>query len=387
LRTSEESVRLFLDIWPLHILRYGLVLVAVAVWLWQIVTFREPHNIAVLLALALLMEPLLHSPSATRLQTWWASLQTLCAVMAFTCMPGFSTALILASAISGCTAIMSLTWVLSALLITLFYALAFLVISGDFYSFCILIGVYVVSLWVGRLSGLRAQEIQAHQHTVNELEEAQKRLERMADTTRELAAAHERQRLAEEIHDTLGHALVATLLQVQIARKLTETQPAAVDDRLAQVERNIRQALDNVRTALRQGCLNRDRLPLNLALIGLITDFRAAGGPEVELQFAPDEQTFSGINPKIAEVLYRAVQEALTNAVKHGQATLIRVLTEVVGERLYLRIQDNGSGAEHYRPGMGLTGMVRRVQSIGGTLRFQTAVNAGFLIEIGVKLQ
>jgi signal transduction histidine kinase len=77
----------------------------------------------------------------------------------------------------------------------------------------------------------------------------------------------------------------------------------------------------------------------------------------------------------------------LTNAVKHGQATLIRVLAEVVGERLYLRIQDNGSGAEHYRPGMGLTGMVRRVQSIGGTLRFQTAVNAGFLIEIGVKLQ
>ena len=149
----------------------------------------------------------------------------------------------------------------------------------------------------------------------------------------------EQQRLAEEIHDTLGHALVAAAAGA--ARKLTETQPAAVDDRLAQVERNIRQALDNVRTALRQGCLNRDRLPLNLALIGLITDFRAAGGPEVELQFAPDEQTFSGINPKIAEVLYRAVQEALTNAVKHGQATLIRVLTEVVGGT-YLRIQDNG---------------------------------------------
>ena len=67
--------------------------------------------------------------------------------------------------VSGCTAAMSLTWVLSALLITLFYALAFWLFR-NFYSFCILIGVYCVPL--GRPAGGLALRVQAHQHTVSD---------------------------------------------------------------------------------------------------------------------------------------------------------------------------------------------------------------------------
>lgn len=241
------------------------------------------------------------------------------------------------------------------------------------------------SLAVGRLFQIRAGEAHRHGNIVAQLEQAQARLAEFAETARDLAVAEERQHMAEELHDTLGHALVGTLLQVQVAKKLLRQDPEKATERLAAVEDNIRATLDQVRQALRRGPTRRAQLPLHLALESLAADFAAAGGPKVELTWRPDPEDVSDVPEHVADVLYRTTQEALTNAVRHGRATHVKVELEAAGPRVYLRIVDNGVGADNYTPGMGLVGMVNRVQSVGGTLRFETAPGKGFAVEVGVR--
>lgn len=368
----------------LHALRYGLILVGVLMWLWEARAVDGIVVGSVLLSLLVLLELPLYGLGRPPRHALWGVLQTAIGAAAFWIVPGLPAAFILAAVISGVAATLPLSGAIACLAAAAGVTVAALWDLQQLSSSPGLLGLYVLAAWVGRLFAMHLEENKQHRQTVRELEEAQKRLARLAETTRELAAVEERQRLAEEIHDSLGHALVATLLQVQVVKKLTRTDAEAAEKRLSVVEQNVRQTLDTVRKALQRGRRNRADLPLHHALESLAADFQAAGGPEVQLMFRPDPESVSDVSPQVADVLYRTVQEALTNAVRHGQAQLVRIEAEVVGPRLYLRIVDNGVGADDYSPGMGLSGMIGRVQSIGGTLRFETALGKGFQVEVGV---
>jgi len=239
--------------------------------------------------------------------------------------------------------------------------------------------------WIGRQIALRLEEAERHRRTVAELEEARARIARLAETARELAAAEERRKMSEELHDTLGHALVGVLLQAQIAQKLLASDPHEAAAQLASMESSLREALESVRRSLRAGLRGRERLAIDEALRQLAGDFEAAGGPKVEVVVVPGPESVSDLSPEIAEALYRTAQEALTNAVRHGRAQNVRVELESAGSRVFLRVVDDGAGAEEYSPGMGLSGMVSRAQALGGTLRFETAPGKGFRVEMGVK--
>lgn len=380
----QQEERPFRDWWVLHALRYGLILVGVLMWLWEARAVDGIVVGSVLLSLLVLLELPLYGLGRPPRHALWGVLQTAIGAAAFWIVPGLPAAFILAAVISGVAATLPLSGAIACLAAAAGVTVAALWDLQQLSSSPGLLGLYVLAAWVGRLFAMHLEENKQHRQTVRELEEAQKRLARLAETTRELAAVEERQRLAEEIHDSLGHALVATLLQVQVVKKLTRTDAEAAEKRLSVVEQNVRQTLDTVRKALQRGRRNRADLPLHHALESLAADFQAAGGPEVQLMFRPDPESVSDVSPQVADVLYRTVQEALTNAVRHGQAQLVRIEAEVVGPRLYLRIVDNGVGADDYSPGMGLSGMIGRVQSIGGTLRFETALGKGFQVEVGV---
>src|SRR5690606_27509429 len=120
------------------------------------------------------------------------------------------------------------------------------------------------------------QERRSHRRAREELEAAQARLVEMAARTRELAAAQERQRVLGDIHDTIGHALTATLLQVQVVRRQLDTDPAAAAARLADLEVSLRSALGEVRQSLRRA-IHPAALPLAAALQTLVDDVERAG--------------------------------------------------------------------------------------------------------------
>lgn len=379
----------FAEFWPLHCLRYGMVVVGVVSWLWVGATRVHVLPVSLLVSFVLLMDLVLHGPGPSRAELLWAGAQLIAALGAFGYEPGFSMALVLAAVVTGTAAALPRSWGLAACGVTLIGCVSVIVTAADLQtaSFMLLpvTVLNVLAYAVGRLTALRLEERRAHEATVAELNEAQARLTRMATTARELAAAEEHRRLSEELHDTLGHALVGTLLQVQLAGRLVKTDADAAAQRLELVENSVRETLQQVREALRRGKRGIQALPLHLALESLAAEFRALGGPEVNLRFRPDGESVSDLSPQVREALFRTVQEALTNAVRHGKARHVEIEAEASGPRVYLSIRDDGIGADSYVPGMGLLGMVSRIQAVGGTLRFHSQAGQGFQIQVGVR--
>lgn len=367
-------------VWPLLALRYGLIAAGVLAWLWEAGGAPGLAVGALLLSLVVALDLVLHGVLLPRGRSVWGAVQVALGIAVFIVSPGLPSAVILSAVLAGVAAATP-----RAVAVSCFIASTGVAIWESPLNITVgIVGLYVMGLTLGRLFFLQLDEIRRHRETVVQLERAQERVSRFAQTARDLAASTERQRIAEELHDAVGHALVGTLLQVQIAQRLVGSDPGAATKRLERVEASIRSTLEQVRAALRQGAQPGGRLPLHLALEHLVADFRAAGGPQVELSVQPDPESVSDVDPGIAEALYRTTQEALTNSVRHGHATCIHVMAEAVGRRIYLRISDNGVGADQYTPGMGLSGMVSRIQALGGTLRFQSAAGEGFRVHVGV---
>ncbi|QIA27892.1 sensor histidine kinase [Thermaerobacter sp. PB12/4term] len=243
--------------------------------------------------------------------------------------------------------------------------------------------VLLVAGWSGDMHASYRAERERLQQVVAGLAAAQDRLTELAARSGELGAQREREELLGTLHDALGHALTAQLLQVSLARRLLSTEPEAAAARLEAVEAGLRDGLAQVRQLLRRS-LHPVRLPLASAVQRLASDFGAASGVEVEVVFEPDAASVSDTDPAVTGAVYRAVQEALTNAARHGQARHVLVSLTATGRRLRLRVQDDGLGAAELVPGVGLTRMTRTVQRLGGTLRFETRAARGFAVEITV---
>ena len=241
----------------------------------------------------------------------------------------------------------------------------------------------LAAAWSGDLHAAHRAERRRLERAVAELAAAQVRLAQLAARSREVAARREREELLGALHDALGHTLTAQLLQVSLARRLLVADPAAASARLEAVERGLREGLKQVRQLLRRS-LHPARLPLASALQRLADDFSAASGVAVRLALDPDATGVSDVDGAVADIVLRAVQEALTNAARHGGARRVEVRLAVAGPRMRLFVRDDGVGAATLVPGMGLGRLTAAVQRAGGTVRFETAPGRGFGIEIGL---
>lgn len=377
----------FAALWPLHGLRYGLILAGIGGWLWHGRSAPGVLAVALLLCAVFLAELALHGPRRSRMEAAWAAVQLAAALGAFWLAPGTGMAFVTAAVVAGISACLPRGQGMAALALAGGVSAAALAAGGGdgLPAVLTVIALDALAFAAGRFSTLRLEEREARARVIADLEAAEARVARLAAATRDLAAAEAHRRLSEELHDTLGHALVGTLLQVQLAQKLVGSDPQAAVERLRTVEESVRGTLEQVRGALRRGPRGFDSLPLHLALESLAAELRAAGGPEVTLSFHPDGETVSDVSAPVREALVRTVQEAFTNSVRHGLARHIAVEVEVAGPRLYLSVRDDGVGAESIAPGMGLSGMVSRVQAVGGSLRFHSRPGQGFHIQVGVR--
>jgi len=182
------------------------------------------------------------------------------------------------------------------------------------------------------------------------------------------ARAQERNRIARELHDILGHTLTVSLLHVQSARLAVEHDPADAARALAEAERLGRECLAEVRTTV--GMLRRDAageeagtgpLPGIDGLPVLVEQFRSAGA---DVSFTVEGDT-AGLPATAGLAVYRIAQEALTNAAKHapGAPAAVR-LTVGPGE---VTLTADSSGPPGTGAGLGVVSMRERAEAIGGT--------------------
>ncbi len=223
------------------------------------------------------------------------------------------------------------------------------------------------------------------QRLADELSEANRRLREYAGQVEELAAARERNRMAREIHDTLGHYLTALNMQLEAARVLLASDPEKAADGLNKALALTREGLTDVRrsvAALRAG--PTDSAPLSETLAGLVKE-STASGVDTRLVVTGQPRILS---PAAELTLYRAVQEGLTNVRKHAGASLTTVeLIYEPGGGAQLTVTDNGRGATPGELGFGLVGVRERVALLGGQVATRSAPEQGFVLDISLPPQ
>jgi len=213
--------------------------------------------------------------------------------------------------------------------------------------------------------------------------EAQLRASRTAlrslATRQQAIREDERTRIAREIHDSLGQALTALKLQLAAAQESATTEAPALSGRLSETALMVDDLVKSVRriaTELRPAIL--DQLGLPAAVEWLAQDFSRRTGIRCQTTNLPSNATITG---ELATALFRIVQEALTNVLRHAGATRVDIELGMKSDCVTLEINDDGSGiteAGTVGPGsLGILGMRERAAAIGGVLEVAPREHGG----------
>jgi signal transduction histidine kinase len=212
------------------------------------------------------------------------------------------------------------------------------------------------------------------------LAEANQLLRDHAAQVEELATTKERNRLAREIHDSLGHYLTVVNVQIGAAQAILEQDRPLAMDHLSNAQALTQEGLAEVRhsvAALRASPI--ESRPLPEALVKLAEQWNAAG-LRAKVVVAG---TIRPLTPQANLTLYRAAQEALTNVGKHAHASSVDLHLDYRDEHLVrLRIKDDGLGGANSEGGFGLLGVRERVQLLNGAVRVRADAGKGFSLEV-----
>jgi len=211
-------------------------------------------------------------------------------------------------------------------------------------------------------------------HLIVQERKAREQLRVYALQVERLAAAQERNRVARDIHDSLGHSLTVVQMQVKAARAVLSKDPARADAVLAKAQKQAEEALAAVRRSVSSLRDPRPAVPLPEALRALAEEASAAG--------VPTSLDVSGTTRSLAtaaeESLYRAAQEGLTNVRKHARATRAMLLLDYTGvAAVRLEVRDDGVGIAAVDSGFGLLGVRERAAQAGGRVSIESAVGRG----------
>jgi len=248
----------------------------------------------------------------------------------------------------------------------------------------------------------RNQLIQQLAQAHSELEEAHRRLAESAAQEQELAVLRERTRLAREMHDTVGHALVLVSIKLEAARRLRERDPERCDRELEATGEIARSTMNDLRASianLRSPALERE--PASRALARYAGEMAQRSGLRVTCDLHPDAE---GLPEPVEETLWKVGQEALNNVEKHAHAQNVTLHMSRYDGSIIMRIQDDGVGLPlellqcrensdhkcaspqgHY----GLSGMYERVVSMGGHISLRSANTVdphGTIVEVELPL-
>jgi signal transduction histidine kinase len=210
---------------------------------------------------------------------------------------------------------------------------------------------------------------------------ANQQLRQYALRVETLAMEQERNRIARDIHDSLGHSLTALNLQIEGALRLWQINPNQAQTFLREAKQMGSMALQEVRqsvSAMRADPLQGQGLEAAIAL--LVQDFQRS----TEISPACHFYLPSPLSTELKITVYRIVQEALTNISKHAHATQVNLTIQALDSGLQLVIYDNGQGFEwqQNQTGFGLQGIRERVLALGGQLAIASAAGQGCRITV-----
>ena len=216
------------------------------------------------------------------------------------------------------------------------------------------------------------------------LSKANLQIRQYAAQIEEMATAQERNRIAQEIHDALGHSLTALNVHLEAVTKLWQIDPVEANLLLSEAQQLARVALTDVRqsvSSLRSDPLTG--LSLKDAIATLLKDVERTG----QIQIQTDLSLDFPLSTELKTAIYRILQEALTNIIKHASATIVQLEIQAQGQ-LQVTLQDNGIGFDQNQntTGFGLHSMLERTLAQGGKFGLVTAPGQGCQITLSFPL-
>ena len=217
----------------------------------------------------------------------------------------------------------------------------------------------------------------------DELQKANIQLEEYAKESEQMVQTRERNRLAREIHDTLGHALTGIITGIEACATLMDVAPEATKIQLKAISDIARQGITDVRrsvNALRPDAL--EKLDLGNALRQTIEEMHTATNAEIDYECTT---SLEGFNQDEEDIIYRIVQESITNAIRHGKADHIWINISRENNMLKIYIRDNGIGSVKINKGFGLHHMEERLNMLKGKLAYNG--ENGFIVEAQIPIR
>lgn len=204
-------------------------------------------------------------------------------------------------------------------------------------------------------------------------------LQNYAALSSHIAEDRERKRIARDLHDSVGHALTGVIAGVDAAKVLIDLNPEKAKEQLTKVSQVVKQGLEGIRAALnklRPGAL--ENYTLQAALKKMLSEYSELSQMKFDFQYDCGSAEFEKTTE---DVIFRIVEESVTNALRHGHASQVSIHF-LVNKNYQILIKDNGSGCSKIKPGFGLTQMKERVAIIGGHIEFKSG--DGFEVKVDI---
>ncbi|NLJ57331.1 MAG: sensor histidine kinase [Tissierellia bacterium] len=207
-----------------------------------------------------------------------------------------------------------------------------------------------------------------------ELLNTHKQLKEYTHELKRLSLIEERNRIARDIHDTLGHNMTALIMQLQMAEHYAQKDLNKSTEIINNSIKTARESLTAIREVV-ETLRGKESLSPKIVIETLVNEFSEKTAVEINLNIAGEIINSHPAN----SALYHILQEGMTNAVRHGKARKIWINLTYSTNSIKFRIKDNGEGAIALVEGFGMKGIRERVESLGGRVEFKS--QKGFAID------
>lgn len=199
----------------------------------------------------------------------------------------------------------------------------------------------------------------------------------------QLATVKERNRIAGEIHDTVGHTLTAVLVTLEAGRMVVQKDQKKALESMETAREQVKKGLNEIRDsvkAIKSGHFLQDT---ESAILSTLKEMEKDLNISIKHCFNVNKP----LSPMQCHFFLRIIQEAVTNGIRHGNASKFDLSLQQNGGFFEMSIQDNGKGTDRVTPGFGLNNMMERVRAIQGILETSSEPGNGFCISVKLPVE
>ncbi|NGP45594.1 sensor histidine kinase [Bacillaceae bacterium SIJ1] len=217
----------------------------------------------------------------------------------------------------------------------------------------------------------------------NQLDHAYGKLKENAMKLEEKTLLEERMRLSRDVHDTVGHTLTAAIFGIETSKqKFSQNDHEQGIKHLGHVQEQMRASLQQIRQYIHTLYEQKSFLHFENSLRQLLKDTEESSGVEIDAAI----YDIPPLTPAQELTVYRALQEGLTNGIKHGKSRSFQFVLRGVNENLHFQLDNDGTSPARIQYGFGLSTMEERIQALCGKLQLQIRPTGGMRLSFSLPL-